>query len=84
MKIPRERTLEVIDVWESSFFGSEFTHASGVRKHTRFPSGLLAMWKFLKGKPEFPTKYLVKLPETLSEFVRNDDHSYRNENQRAD
>jgi PRTRC genetic system protein B len=84
MKIPREKTVAAIDVWENSFFESEFTHASGVRKHTRFPGGLLALWQLLEEKPQFPTKYLVKLPETLSEFVRNDDHSYRHENQRAD
>jgi len=84
MKIPQEKSVAAIDVWENSFFESEFTHASGVRKHTRFPSGLLAMWQSLEGKPEFSSKYLVKLPETLSEFVRNDDHSYQNRNQRAD
>ena len=83
MKIPQEKSVAAIDVWEKSFFESEFTHASGVRKHTRFPGGLLAMWQTLGGKREFPTKYLVKLPETLFEFVRNDDHNYRNENQRA-
>ena len=80
MKIPREKSVAAIKVWEQSFFQSEFTHASGVRKHTRFPGGLLAMWQSLAGKKEFPGEYLVKLPETLGEFVRNDDHSYRNEN----
>jgi PRTRC genetic system protein B len=79
MKIPREKTVAAIDVWENSFFESEFTHAAGVRKHSRFPGGLLAMWRFFEGRKEFPRKYLVKLPQTLAEFVNDHDHSYRNQ-----
>ena len=81
MKIPREKSVAAVETWEQSFFQSEFTHALGTRKHTRFPGGLLAMWQFLQGKKEFPSKYLVKLPETLAEFVSDHDHSYRNQNQ---
>ena len=80
MKIPREKSVVAIDLWEESFFQSEFTHASGVRKHVRFRGGFLAMWQSLAEKKAFPEKYLVKLPRTLAEFVRNDDHSYRNDN----
>jgi hypothetical protein len=79
MKIPREKSVAGIKIWEHSFFQSEFTHASGTRKHTRFPEGLLAMWQFLHGKKEFPSKYLVKLPQTLAEFVNGHDHNYRNQ-----
>jgi PRTRC genetic system protein B len=79
MQIPREKSVSAIDLWERSFFQSEFTHASGVRKHTRFPGGLLAMWQFLAGKEDFPSRYLVKLPQRLSEFVNDNDHTYRNE-----
>lgn len=79
MKIPREKSLTAIEIWEQSFFRSEFTHASGTRRHTRFRSGLLGMWQFLEGKDEFPSKYLVKLPQTLVEFVNDHDHSYRNQ-----
>jgi hypothetical protein len=68
-----------IEIWEQSFFQSEFTHASGTQKHTRFPEGLLAMWQFLEGKKEFRDKYLVKLPQTLTEFVNDHDHNYRNQ-----
>ena len=32
--------MSAIDLWEQSFFQSEFTHASGVRKHIRFRGGL--------------------------------------------
>jgi len=80
MKIPQEKSVTAIDLWEESFFQSEFTHASGVRKHIRFHGGFLAMWQSLAGQKAFPAKYLVKLPQTLGEFVRNDDHSYRNDN----
>jgi hypothetical protein len=61
-------------------FQSEFTHASGVRKHVRFRGGFLAMWRSLAGLRAFPARYLVKVPQTLADFVRNDDHSYRNDN----
>ena len=81
MKIPRERSVAAIELWEQSFFQSEFTHASGVRKHARFRGGFLAMWQSLIGKEEFPGQYLVKLPQTLGEFVSNHDQSYRNEGQ---
>jgi PRTRC genetic system protein B len=79
MQIPREKSVSAIDHWERSFFQSEFTHASGTCKHTRFPGGLLAMWQFLAGKEDFPSRYLVKLPQRLSEFVNDNDHTYRNE-----
>jgi hypothetical protein len=84
MKIPQDKSVAAIDLWEESFFESEFTHASGVRKHVRFRGGLLALWQSLAGQIAFPGKYLVKLPETLAEFVRDDDHSYRNDNRQQD
>ncbi len=82
MKIPQEKSVTAIDLWEESFFRSEFTHASGVRRHVRFCGGFLAMWQSLAGQNTFPATYLVKLPQTLAEFVRNDDHTYRNDNPR--
>lgn len=79
MQIPREKSVSAIDDWERHFFQSEFTHASGVRKHTRFPNGLLAMWQSLAGKEDFPSEHLVRLRQTLSEFVNDNDHTYQNE-----
>jgi len=79
MKIPRERSVAALEVWQQSFFQSEFTHSSGTRKQTRFQGGLLGMWQSLERRKEFPGKYLVELPETLSQFVNNHDHSKRNE-----
>jgi PRTRC genetic system protein B len=78
MNIPRDKSVAAIAAWEQSFFQSEFTHAAGVRKHTSFPGGVLAMWRSLQGKKTFPTKYLVEQNQTLGEFVTNHDHSYHN------
>ncbi|HET6844318.1 MAG TPA: PRTRC system protein B [Candidatus Angelobacter sp.] len=83
MQVPQEKSVVAIDAWEQSFFQSEFTHAAGVRKHTHFPGGILAMWQALAGKKRFPARYLVEKKQTLSEFVTNHDHSYRND-QRPD
>jgi PRTRC genetic system protein B len=79
MNIPREKSVAAIDVWERSFFESEFTHAAGVRRHTRYRGGVLAMWEALQGKKKFPSAYLAERKQTLTEFVINHDHSYRNE-----
>lgn len=78
MNIPRDKSIAAIGSWEDAFFQSEFTHAAGVRRHTRFRGGVLAMWESLQGKKKFPTNYLVEMKETLSEFVTSHDHSYRN------
>jgi PRTRC genetic system protein B len=82
MRIPREKSVAIIDGWERSFFQSEFTHGAGFRKLTKYPTGFLAMWQLLQGKKIFPRSYLVGLKQTLAEFVTNNDHSYRNELQR--
>jgi len=81
MRIPREKSVAAIEAWEQAFFQSEFTHAAGVRKHTHFPGGVLAMWESLQGQKEFPFKYLVEKKQTLAEFVTSNDHTYHNEQQ---
>jgi hypothetical protein len=81
MKILREKSVAAMQTWEESFFQSEFTHGAGVRNHVRYPGGFLAMWKALEAKRKFPTRYLVSAKQTLAEFVKCDDHSYRNQNQ---
>lgn len=80
MRVPEEKSVTAIDLWEQSFFQSEFTHAGGVRRHTKYQRGLLAMWESLKDKEQFPSAYLVKTKQTLVEFARNHDHSYANQN----
>jgi len=81
MRIPHEKSVAQIGAWEQSFFQSEFTHAGGVRKHTRYPQGFLAMWQSLKGAAEFPSSYLVKLKQTLHEFICDLDPNQRHANQ---
>ena len=78
MRIPQEKSVAAIDAWEHSFFHSEFTHAAGVKKHTRYPGGFLALWDSLRGKKRFPVRYLVTMNQTLADFVANNDADYRN------
>jgi len=80
MKIPREKSVTGIEGWEQSFFRSEFTHAGGARKRTRYPAGLLAMWQTLQSKAQFPAGYLVKVKQTVGEFVSNHETQTQNEN----
>lgn len=70
MRIPHEKSVKAIDVWEQSFFGSEFTHAAGGTKQTQFPGGFLAMWLSLAHKKEFPCQHLVDATEDLTAFVK--------------
>lgn len=79
MEIPQQKSVTAIEKWEHSFFHSAFTHAAGVKKHTRFPGGVLALWRNLQGQKRFPSKYLVPLPETLQQFVASNDKSYGNQ-----
>ena len=80
MKIPRERTVTALENWEQSFFRSEFTHAGGAGKRTTHPRGLLAMWQTLRSKPRFPVGYLVKVKQTVGEFVSDHESQTQNEN----
>lgn len=80
MKIPREKSVTAIEDWEQSFFRSEFTHAGGAGKRTAYPGGLLAMWQTLLGKLQFPVRYLVRVKQTVSEFVSNHESRSQNEN----
>lgn len=70
MRIPHEKSVKAIDVWEQSFFESEFTHAAGGTKQTQFPGGFLAMWLSLAHKKEFPSQHLVDATEDLTTFVK--------------
>jgi PRTRC genetic system protein B len=77
MRIPQENSVAVIDSWEHSFFKSEFTHASGTRHQTNYRHGVLALWKHLQGKNQFPAKYLIEIKQSLAEFVNHDDRDQR-------
>lgn len=78
MRIPREKSVAAINGWERAFFQSEFTHAAGAVKNTNYPGGLLGLWQYIVSKDHFPTRYLVKVKQTLTEFVGDHDHQYRN------
>lgn len=81
MTIPREKSVKAIDLWEKSFFESEFTHAAGIRLHTKYSGGLLAMWQSLRTKRIFPIHHLIELKQNFAEFVNDNDQSYGNANQ---
>lgn len=81
MRVPQERSIAAIDLWEAAFFQSEFSHGAGVRRHTKHRGGLLALWQALQGKSKFPSRYLTAAEQTLAEFVNDHDHTYRNANQ---
>jgi PRTRC genetic system protein B len=71
MKVPRQKSVRAIDAWEDAFFGSEFSHANGAG--SQHPGGLVALWKGLRGKSKFSTRYLLPVKETLSDFVNLDE-----------
>ncbi len=79
MRIPQQKSVAAIREWEQSFFRSAFSHAAGVTKHTLYPGGVLALWRSLQGKKQFPAKYLVPLDQTLEQFVTCNDTSYTNQ-----
>ena len=81
MGIPLQQSITVIGAWEESFFRSAFSHAAGVTKHTKFPGGILALWRSLRGKKRFPVRYLSSLTQTVEEFVTDNDTTYRNQAQ---
>jgi PRTRC genetic system protein B len=78
MRIPQQKSLAAIHEWEESFFQSAFSHAAGVTRHTRYPGGVLAMWRSLQGRKQFPAKFLNPLKETLEQFVSSNDTTYGN------
>jgi PRTRC genetic system protein B len=68
---PESLNLESCRRWEEGFFRSEFTHAAGPHKVTRYRKGFLAMWKSLDNKPAFPLKYLIALNTTVTQVIRH-------------
>jgi PRTRC genetic system protein B len=72
MRHPDSATAASIPDWERGFYESAFTHAN-VGRLTRRPSGFEGLWSELadKCKP-FPVRTLIRLPQTLAEFVRGE------------
>jgi PRTRC genetic system protein B len=72
MRRPDNATVAAIPEWECGFYESAFTHAN-VGRLTRHAAGFDGLWTELAGKKEpFPVKTLIRLPQTLGQFVRGD------------
>ena len=70
MRVPESSGVAAIEGWERGFFQSEFTHAYGAARLTRFPGGFLALCRRLAGnRKPFPVEYLTDARETLQQFV---------------
>ena len=72
MRRPDSATVSSILNWERGFYESAFTHAN-VGRLTRREGGFDGLWNGLadKRKP-FPLETLIRLPQTLAQFVRGD------------
>jgi PRTRC genetic system protein B len=72
MRHPESATAASIPDWERGFYESAFTHAN-VGRLTRHPGGFEELWSELAGKRRpFPVRTLIRLPQTLAEFVCGD------------
>lgn len=72
MRRPDNARVAAIPEWERGFYESAFTHAN-VGRLTRHAGGFDGLWSELaeKKKP-FPLQTLIRLPQTLTQFVRGD------------
>ncbi len=75
MRSPESGTsLDSIQTWEKAFFQSQFTHASGGGRLSKYPGGFVALWRSLaESRKPFPQKYLADCGETLRQFVERRD-----------
>jgi PRTRC genetic system protein B len=70
MRSPDIDGVVAIPDWERAFYGSEFTHQTGVRRLTKHPGGFFALWSELSNSEgTFPRVHLVPAGETLHEFI---------------
>jgi PRTRC genetic system protein B len=72
MRRPDSAAVSSIPNWERGFYESAFTHAN-VGRLTRHEGGFDGLWNGLadKRKP-FPLETLIRLPQTLAQFVSGD------------
>jgi PRTRC genetic system protein B len=72
MRRPDSAAVASISEWERGFYESAFTHAN-VGRLTRHKAGFEGLWKELTGKRKgFPAATLIRLPQTLAQFVRGE------------
>ncbi|MGB6132823.1 MAG: PRTRC system protein B [Acidobacteriaceae bacterium] len=70
MRCPESASVASIGAWEQGFYESAFTHAN-VGRLTRHEGGHDALWAELAVKGRlFPTDALIRLPETLTQFIQ--------------
>jgi PRTRC genetic system protein B len=70
MRCPESASVGSIDAWERGFYESAFTHAN-VGRLTRHEGGHDALWAKLAGRRRpFPMDSLIRLPQTLAQFVQ--------------
>jgi len=70
MRCPESAAVASIEAWEQGFYESAFTHAN-VGRLTRHEGGHDALWaKVGKSRRPFPTDALIRLPQTLAEFIQ--------------
>ena len=70
MRCPESASAASIGAWEQGFYESAFTHAN-VGRLTRHEGGHDVLWAELAGKRRpFPTNALIRLPQTLAEFIQ--------------
>lgn len=70
MRSPNDFGTNAISIWEKSFFQSEFTHQTGVRRLTSHPGGYFGLWRRVAGgRLRVPDAYLIPAKESLREFL---------------
>jgi PRTRC genetic system protein B len=69
MRCPESASVESIEAWEQGFYESAFTHAN-VGRLTRREGGHDALWAEVgKNRRPFPADALIRLPQTLAQFI---------------
>jgi len=70
MRCPESAAVASIGAWEQGFYESAFTHAN-VGRLTRHEGGHDVLWaERAGGRRPFPTDALIRLPQTLAEFIQ--------------
>lgn len=78
MRCPRAASVKSIAGWERGFYESAFTHAN-VNRLTRDEGGFVGLWQPLADRDvPFPTDSLIRLPQTLQQFLRGGRNDYAN------
>lgn len=73
MRAPEGSGVAAMPTWEQSFFQSEFTHPTGVRRLTCHPEGYFGVWQpATRTRRRFPADYLVPADESLNDFLLRD------------